>query len=100
MRPGGLLNLSWQNAEQMVIEWRAASSALSPLAQLGDYRLALQPGRLQLSTQRGPLQLSGEAIPGHPFSGTARSDPEAAEKLAGLLNILGPTSNGITTLRF
>ncbi len=100
VRPGGLLNLSWQNAEQMVIEWRAASSSLSPLPQLGDYRISVQPGRLQLSTLRGPLQLSGEVVSGHPFSGTARSDPEAAEKLAGLLNILGPTSNGITTLRF
>lgn len=100
LRPTGQLNMRWQSVERMEIEWVEAASPLASIPRLGDYRLTLQSGRMQLTTLRGPLHLSGEAAAGSAFSGTARSDPEAADKLSSLLNILGPTQNGNTTLRF
>lgn len=100
LRPTGQLAIRWENAERIRIDWLDAASPLAVLPRLGDFRLDWQPGQWQLTTLRGPLQIDGEAAGGQPFSGTARSDPEAADKLAALLNMLGPTHNGITTLNF
>lgn len=100
LRPTGQLSMRWQSTEHIEIEWMEAASPLASIPRLGDYRLTLQSGRMQLTTLRGPLHVSGEAAAGGAFSGTARSDPETADKLSSLLNILGPTQNGNTTLRF
>lgn len=100
LRPTGKLTARWDNGEQLVIEWLDAASVLSPLPKLGDYRLTLRPGHLTLATINGPLHLNGEALPDKSFQGKAYSAPESVEKLAGVLNILGPSHQGVTTLQF
>jgi general secretion pathway protein N len=96
------LGWQWQQGRLMwtgglVLEWRQASSALSPLRPLGDYRLVVStPGgapTVALSTLRGDLRLSGE---GHwtpegrlRFRGVAEAHPDRLEALSNVLNILG-----------
>jgi general secretion pathway protein N len=100
LRPRGELKVAWQSASQVTVDWVNAASPLSPLPRLGDYRLDWNQGRATLTTLRGPLHLEGVAAAGQRFSGTARSDPEAAGQLSGLLNLLGPVRNGTTSFRF
>lgn len=79
-------------------EWRDASLALSPVEPLGGWRLDLtadnSPVKATLTTQRGPLRLSGEgtlAANGKArFNGEARAEAGREADLASLLAALGP----------
>lgn len=89
----------WRVDGQAELEFVNASSRLSTLESLGDYRLLLsgdaanagQP-QLRLSTQGGALQLSGSGNlgpGGMRFRGEARAGDGAEQALANLLNIIG-----------
>lgn len=89
----------WRVEGQAELEFVNASSRLSTLDSLGDYRLRLagdaanagQP-QLLLSTQAGALQLSGSGNLGPGgvrFRGEARAGEGAEPALANLLNIIG-----------
>ncbi|MEF9995810.1 MAG: type II secretion system protein N [Burkholderiaceae bacterium] len=112
VRPGGVLQLSW---DQLVLdprgvhgalqaEWQQASSRLTPVAPMGHYRLSADgftPGaRLQLQTLSGPLELMGDGTiddggrlhfkgRAQPVAGT---DPAIRTQLAGLISLLGQRS--------
>ncbi len=122
--PGGTLWLSWprleigawtHNAGQRLLdaEWRAASSALTPVRPLGHYALGLRQGagnsaELLLETRRGPLLLEGrgsmDTSAGFRFQGTARADPAAGPEiqaaLQDVLGALGPRRNEVTLLHY
>jgi len=78
------------------LQWRAASSALTPVAPLGDYDLRLEGNgsavRASLRTLAGPLRLegSGSWTPGgNPaFLVVARVAPEYREPLEPLLRLI------------
>ena len=109
IRPGGLISISWQRLEfhdgrmqgDLVGEWQFASSALSPLAPFGHYRLSAAGGypgtRLSLMTVAGPLEMTGDGTIDERgslrFSGRARALPGAdastRAQLAGLITLLG-----------
>lgn len=80
------------------VEWREAALALSPAQPLGSWRLALTgeggPAKLTLSTQRGPLSLTGSGTisPGGKaaFSGEAKAEAGREADLATLLATIGP----------
>ena len=108
VRPGGTLEVSWTQTElrgagltgDVQIDWRDATSALSPISPLGTYRLRVS-GRghsssyLDLQTLRGPLQLQGSGkINGLQvrFRGTAAADAGMQSALDGLLGVLGMRS--------
>ncbi len=89
----------WRVEGQAELEFANASSRLSTLESLGDYRLRLagdpanagQP-QIVLSTQTGALQLSGSGQlgpSGMRFRGEARAGAGAEQALANLLNIIG-----------
>jgi general secretion pathway protein N len=89
----------WRADGSLDIELVNASSRLSTLETLGNYRLRLvgdpanagQP-TLNLSTQDGALQLSGDGSwgpGGVRFRGEARAAPSDETALANLLNIIG-----------
>ncbi len=89
----------WRADGSLDIELTNASSSLSTLETLGNYRLRLvgdpanggQP-TLNLSTQDGALQLSGDGTwgpGGVRFRGEARAAPNDETALANLLNIIG-----------
>jgi general secretion pathway protein N len=89
----------WRVEGQAELEFANASSRLSTLESLGDYRLRLagdpanagQP-QIVLSTQGGALQLSGSGQLGPGgvrFRGEARAGEGAEQALANLLNIIG-----------
>jgi general secretion pathway protein N len=107
VRPGGVLELRWSDfdlrggalAGELQIDWRAAQSALSTVAPLGDYRLSVSGAgdgaRLRLDTLSGPLRLegSGSLRDGRVrFNGIASVQPEMRAALNGLLGVLGPRS--------
>jgi len=81
------------------LELTNVSSRLSTLETLGTYRMSLSgdaanPGisNLQLTTQQGPLQLSGSGTVGPAgvrFRGEARAAPTEEAALSNLLNIIG-----------
>lgn len=79
-----------------VLHWHNASSRLSPVSPLGDYRLRVDGDgaamRLQLQTLRGPLQLDGNGRwrPGHPLemSATARVPAPLNPQLLPLLRLV------------
>jgi general secretion pathway protein N len=89
----------WRVDGQADFELLNASSRLSTLDSLGSYRLRLvgdpaQAGQpqLDLSTQNGPLQLSGTGTlgpAGMRFRGEARATPADEAALSNLLNIIG-----------
>lgn len=109
IKPGGLVSLSWQRLEwqrgrlngDFAGEWQFASSALTPVAPFGHYRLQAAGGypgtRLHLSTLSGPLELTGDGTIDAEgrlrFSGRARAAPEADAttkiQLTGLVSLLG-----------
>jgi general secretion pathway protein N len=106
-RPGGVLELRWSDldlrggafAGELQIDWRAAQSALSTVAPLGDYRLRVSGtgdgARLRLDTLSGPLRLEGNGSlkAGRVrFNGIASAEPEMRAALNGLLGVLGPRS--------
>jgi general secretion pathway protein N len=108
VRPGGILQLSW---DRLMVsnagvegtfsgEWQSASSALTPVSPMGHYRLNAEgsrPMRLELQTVSGPLELSGSGTiddRGHlRFRGRAQAKPDVEpaikSQLAGLISLLG-----------
>jgi len=78
------------------LQWRAAGSALSPVAPLGDYEVRFTGDgpavRAALSTLEGPLQLEGRGTwaQGAPpdFVATARVPAAQQEQLAPLLRLI------------
>ncbi len=112
LRPGGMLQLSWDQVRldsrglhgAVVAEWQQASSSLTPVSPMGHYRLVADgfaPGaRLQLQTVNGPLELIGDGTiddggrlhfkgRAQPVAGT---DPVIRTQLAGLISLLGQRS--------
>ena len=84
-----------------VVNWREASSALSTIAPLGDYRLALNGSggniHIGLTTNTGMLLLDGDGNwktnHGLEFHGKAQAAAGNNTNLAELLNHLGPESS-------
>jgi general secretion pathway protein N len=85
---------------QAVLDVQSASSRLSTLNPLGDYRIRLvgaaaggsSPLSVQLETTRGALQVSGSGQwVGNRlrFSGRASAEPQHQEALQNILNIVG-----------
>jgi general secretion pathway protein N len=80
-----------------IVDWQHASSALSRIAPLGDYRLTLDGAganvRIGLTTVSGVLLLDGQgnwqADRGLVFQGTARAAAGSEDHLAELLHHLG-----------
>ena len=78
------------------LQWRNASSALAPVAPLGDYELRFENDgattHVLLRTLQGPLQLDGKgawANDGQPvFSAGARISPQHQRQLAPLLRLI------------
>ncbi len=92
---------------QIAVDWTRASSALSQIRPLGDYRILLQGnGRnvdAKLSTLSGKLQLTAtgsfDKAGQMQITGTAQAAPGSAEELSELLHHLGPeVSPGVFTL--
>ena len=81
-----------------VVSWLQASSALSQVVPLGDYRLALDGAKgrvhIALSTSSGTLLLEGDGnwLPaqGLEFHGKAQASPGNYDSLTELLHHLGP----------
>ena len=79
-----------------VLQWRAASSAFSPVSPLGSYELRLDGQgdvvRAVLSTLQGPLQLDGLGSwtngRAPEFSATMRVPPQYQESLTPLLRLI------------
>lgn len=79
------------------LEWRNASTGLSRVKPLGDYRVNIEGGQktaqINLSTISGVLRLAGtgEWSPGGGlgFRGTAQGDPSRKADLQDLLKLLG-----------
>lgn len=106
VRPGGRLvlawdTLSWQRREgfqgQANLDWIAARSAISPIAPLGDYRIAAvgeaDSVTFTLSSIRGPLLLSGQGRwswrAGLSFQGLAQAESARRAELKPLIGLLG-----------
>jgi general secretion pathway protein N len=89
-RPGG-----WQLQGQVTLQAHDVASRLSTVRPMGSYQAVLHGGevpRLSLTTLQGPLLLSGEGqfLSGRlRFAGEASAEPDRADALANLLNILG-----------
>lgn len=94
------LRIDWVNGRGQLdgsatLDVTNASSRLSTLRPLGDYRLSLAGGptpSVQLQTIQGALQLSGSGQwvgARMRFSGEASAAPEREAALANLLNIIG-----------
>ncbi|MFZ2650062.1 MAG: type II secretion system protein N, partial [Burkholderiaceae bacterium] len=89
----------WRIDGRADIELLSVSSRMTTLNTLGNYRLSVSgdsaqgsTSRLQLSTQDGALQLSGEGSLGPSglrFRGEARADAADEPALNNLLNIIG-----------
>ncbi len=120
IRPGGSLAISWDRLQiaqgrvqgGVTAEWQLASSALSPVAPLGHYRLQTDgvfPGtRLELVTISGPLELTGSGTIAEGgrlrFQGIARpqpgTDPAVKTQLSGLISLLGRRQGDEAILNF
>ncbi|WP_038853859.1 type II secretion system protein N [Bordetella petrii] len=112
--PGGQIEVQWRPfllgsmppaGELGVGRWTQASSALSQVRPLGDYRLRASAAdgaiELQLDTEAGVLELtgSGQVRKGRlQFQGIAQPAAGASDAqragLTGLLGALGPVSDG------
>lgn len=107
LRPGGVLELRWTDAEltraafdgELEVDWRDAQSALSPVVPLGSYRLSVAgragPASLELKTLTGPLEMRGSGtIEGSHirFRGVAAAERDMQPALNGLLGLLGMRS--------
>jgi general secretion pathway protein N len=113
IRPGGRLNLQWDNLRfeqgrfegNAQLDWEEAQSALSSVAPLGSFRLTAtgrgELGQANLVTLKGPLLLQGEGSmdgAGIRFRGTAEADPEMRDSLDGLIGLLGQRNAGRVVL--
>ena len=89
----------WRLDGRVDVELQHVSSRVTTLDTLGSYRLTLVgaasdsgPARLTLSTQQGPLQLTGSGTwspSGVRFRGEARAAAADEAALSNLLNIIG-----------
>jgi general secretion pathway protein N len=90
----------WRLDGRADIELQNVSSRVTTLETLGSYRMSLtgggandnSPTRLNLSTQQGPLQLTGSGtwgLGGVRFRGEARAAAADEAALSNLLNIIG-----------
>lgn len=114
----GNLHFRWQKLEmfwqQTLLLWQGAvqlkamriSTRLSTLPEIGSYQIDIQGGEqpvAQVSTLQGPLHLEGS---GHMqrgkwrFEGQAYAQPEQADALANLLNLLGQRSADKTKIQW
>ena len=118
IQPGGTLHALSDDfslgrsayAGDAVIEWRNASTKLSPIDPIGEYRAKLSgatPAAVQyvLSTIQGPMRIEGKgawsAQAGASFSGTAQAEPPRQAELADLLKLMGKDlGGGVRSLRF
>ncbi len=108
MVPGGWVDLSWSELTgdaktakgQVIARWIDATTRLSGGEPLGDYLLTVQIDgaivRLNLATQRGRLQVSGDGQLGSGaprFRLVSKSAAEDRERLSTVLNMLGRRQN-------
>lgn len=120
IRPGGSLAISWNRLQiaqgrmqgPVTAEWQMASSALTPVAPFGHYRLQTDgvfPGtRLELVTISGPLEMTGSGTIDEGgrlrFQGIARpqpgTDPAVKTQLSGLISLLGRRQGDEAILNF
>lgn len=105
-RLSGELNLSTEhfhitpdsNSGTITLDWKQATSGLTEIAPLGDYRILLQGAaaelKVSLTTLTGKLHLAGngQMQVGHAltFNGTAQAAPDQKENLSNLLHHIGP----------
>jgi general secretion pathway protein N len=96
-------------AGEAIIEWRNASTKLSPIVPIGEYRAKLSgtPAAVEyvLSTVDGPLRIEGKGAwstqAGTSFSGAARAEPPRQAELADLLKLMGKDlGGGVRSLKF
>ena len=111
--PAGTMRLSWTTLSleldrgvvavngRTTLEMSDMASGLSSIRPLGSYALALdwhgQQAQLTLSSQKGPLLLSGTGRLNNgrlQFSGQAQAADGYEETLANLLNLLGQRRSG------
>ncbi|MDD4911221.1 MAG: type II secretion system protein N [Sideroxydans sp.] len=86
------------NSGTITVDWKQATSGLTDIAPLGDYRIFLQGTgadlKVSLTTLGGKLQLAGDGQMqiGHAltFNGTAQAAPAQEENLSNLLHHIGP----------
>ncbi len=85
----------WQMQGQVTLQAHEVASRLSTVRPMGSYQAVLAGGevpQLTLTTLQGPLLLNGQGqfLSGRlRFAGEASAEPERADALANLLNILG-----------
>ncbi len=95
----------WRFSGRIDVALRGAGSRLATLPSLGDYRLSVQArddggAALQLSTDQGALQLSGQGewAPTLRFRGQASAAPGAEAVLSNLLNIIGRRQGAVSLI--
>jgi len=82
----------------VTLDWKQATSGLTDIAPLGDYRILLQGAgadmKVSLVTVAGKLQLAGngqiQVGRALTFNGTAQAAPDQKEALSDLLHHIGP----------
>lgn len=105
-RLSGELNLTTErfqitpkaNSGELTLDWKQATSGLTDIAPLGDYRILLQGVgtnlKVSLNTLSGKLQLAGngqiQVGRALTFNGTAQAAPDQKEALSDLLHHIGP----------
>lgn len=86
------------NTGSVMLDWKQATSGLTDIAPLGDYRILLRGAgadmKVSLTTVAGKLQLvgNGQIQIGRvlTFNGTAQAAPDQKEILSDLLHHIGP----------
>lgn len=86
------------NSGTVTVDWKQATSGLTDIAPLGDYRILLQGAgaemKVSLTTVAGKLQLAGngqiQVGRALTFNGTAQAAPDQKEALSDLLHHIGP----------
>jgi general secretion pathway protein N len=86
------------NIGTVTVDWNQATSGLTDIAPLGDYRIVLQGEgadlKVSLTTLTGKLKLAGNGQiqfgRALSFNGTAQAAPDQKEALSDLLHHIGP----------